>query len=261
MAGFADHMGELANFPDTVMGAPWSWRQGGEVLQVRDAFHRTLEGELTQISTSAPARQESAASASMAHADRALGDLLGLLAGQPDELLDLSPGPGDWDLRTVLHHVLKVELNYASAVRWARLRTPDQPLALPDELRQQDASTPADGSLAEIMARLARARAATSEFADEIRPDELELPTVWAGHRVDILFRLHRFAAHLTEHTIQVEKVLHSLDRDPAEARQVVRATWAARSAHQRRTPEASIAALDRAIADRLPGVRTAAYS
>jgi len=261
MAGFAGHMAELAVFPDTVMGRPWTWRAGGEELEVRDAFHRILEAELAQISVSAPSRQDTFPSASTEHADRALGDLLGLLAGQPDELLDMSPGPGDWDLREVLHHVLKVELSFASMVRWARRRAPDEPLAPPDEQRQRESAAPASGSVVEIMERLVAARDATAESVSEVRAGELRLPTVWAGHEVDIAFRLHRFAAHLTEHGIQVEKVLRSLDRDPAEARQMVRAIWAARSAHQRGSSPSSLEALDRAIADRLPGIREAAYS
>ena len=36
-------------------------------------------------------------------------------------------------------------------------------------------------------------------------------PTIWARYDVDVRFRLHRFAAHVIEHTIQCEKALAAL--------------------------------------------------
>jgi hypothetical protein len=47
-------------------------------------------------------------------------------------------------------------------------------------------------------------------------------PSVWAGYEVDVRFRLHRFGAHLREHTIQVAKTLALLDRRPSEVERLV---------------------------------------
>ena len=48
-------------------------------------------------------------------------------------------------------------------------------------------------------------------------------PTVWAHYDVDVRFRLHRFAAHVIEHTIQCEKTLVALGWRPTEGRRIAR--------------------------------------
>lgn len=48
-------------------------------------------------------------------------------------------------------------------------------------------------------------------------------PTIWARYDVDVRFRLHRFAAHVIEHTIQCEKALVALDWQPTEGRRIAR--------------------------------------
>ena len=252
-------MALLAGLPDAAMAIPWHWRDGGETLQVRDAFHRSLEAELAQAARVHSRVQLSEPAMSMVAADRALGDLLGLIAGQPDELLDLEPLPGEWPLRRVLHHTLEVELSFACNTRWAINRSDSDPVRPSAELRARESTAPAEGSLDEIMARLVAARATTFEFAADLRPDQLTRPSNWAGHAVDVRFRLHRFASHLIEHTIQVGKVLHALDRDPGEARCEVRATWSARLAHHRLSAPEDLQRLDEEIATRTAEVRALA--
>src|SRR5712691_7524067 len=53
-------------------------------------------------------------------------------------------------------------------------------------------------------------------------------PTIWAGHDVDVRFRLHRFAAHIVEHTIQCEKTLYALAWPSTEGRRIARHVAAA---------------------------------
>ena len=48
-------------------------------------------------------------------------------------------------------------------------------------------------------------------------------PTQWIQYDVDVRFRLHRFASHLVEHTIQCEKTLATLDCPMTEGRRIVR--------------------------------------
>jgi len=259
MPGFVDCLTELARFPDPVMAHPWHWRDGGEVLEIRDAFHRTLEAELAQLAIIESTRRWTEPIIAMTEANRALGDLEGLISGQPDEILDLEPTPGEWPLREVLHHVLQVELSFASHVRWAVRRQASDPLIPGEEQRNSESTAPAEGFIAEINARLVTARAVTNDLVEPLLPDQLELPTKWAQHDVDVRFRIHRFASHLTEHTIQVEKGLHAVGRDPGEARQVVRAIWSIRGAHERRSTAGDLERLDDAIGERLAQVREVA--
>ena len=48
-------------------------------------------------------------------------------------------------------------------------------------------------------------------------------PTQWMQYDVDVRFRLHRFAAHVIEHTIQCEKTLNALGWRMTEGRRIVR--------------------------------------
>lgn len=53
-------------------------------------------------------------------------------------------------------------------------------------------------------------------------------PTIWVRREVDVRFRLHRFASHLVEHTVQCEKTLDALAWHQAEGRRIVRRVTAA---------------------------------
>ena len=48
-------------------------------------------------------------------------------------------------------------------------------------------------------------------------------PTVWGHFEVDVRFRLHRFGAHVVEHTVQCEKTLAALGWRETEGRRIVR--------------------------------------
>jgi hypothetical protein len=50
----------------------------------------------------------------------------------------------------------------------------------------------------------------------------------WAGVPVDVDFRLGRWASHIAEHTIQLDKTLAWLDYQPSEAARIVRDLYAA---------------------------------
>ena len=55
---------------------------------------------------------------------------------------------------------------------------------------------------------------------------------------VDVRFRLHRFAAHLVEHTQQVDKTLRALGQVQTDAQAYVRQISIIRGRHERRSPE-----------------------
>ena len=46
---------------------------------------------------------------------------------------------------------------------------------------------------------------------------------MWIQYEIDVRFRLHRFAAHLIEHTVQCEKTLAALGWRPTEGRRIAR--------------------------------------
>ena len=78
------------------------------------------------------------------------------------------------------------------------------------------------------VARLGTARAETNRRLDNVRVEAMTRPTIWSGCDVDVRFRLHRFGAHVVEHTIQCEKTLAALGWRPPEGRRIVRYIMAA---------------------------------
>jgi hypothetical protein len=252
---FAELMAAAAAIPDEAMGQAWRWRDGGEELQVRDAFYQCLQEEQAALSTAVSLPESTAI---LALAQRAAGDLCGLLAGQPAELLDAVPTPGEWSIRRTLQHVIETEQNYRANTAYALARTDAEPLSLDPSRRPRldPAEVAGDGNA--IVARLLHARDDTDAGVgggSALAPAEMLRPTTWAGHEVDVRFRLHRFASHLVEHTIQCDKALAAMRRPPGEARRIVRATWATRGAHQRATAPGRVEELDAAHGARLSSI------
>jgi hypothetical protein len=254
MGSFGEIMSGMAVLSDDQMSRPWYWRpDGDEDLGIRDAYHRSLEYENAQA-TSVMSKGLGEVAAALSLAQRAAGDLCGLLAGQTEELLDREPALGEWSLREVMGHTINTEVGFRLKSLWALDRGPDDPFDVPA------ARVPADvdvsGDPTSIIAALLAARADTdTEFA-RLTARDLEQPSRWAGYAVDVRFRMHRHASHLAEHTNQCEKVLHVLDEDPGEARQLVRAIWAARGGHERLSDPAALHALDDELAARAESLR-----
>jgi hypothetical protein len=249
MSSFRQTMTALAVLSDDQMARPWHWRaDGDEDLGIRDAYHRSLEYENAQATlVMAEAIGEVASALSLAQ--RAAGDLCGLLAGQPEELLDREPAAGEWSLREVMRHTVNTEVGFRLKSLSALDRGPDDSFEVPADRAPADVDV--SGDPASIIAVLLTARADTdAEFA-RLTGRDLEQPARWAGYAVDVRFRMHRHASHLAEHTNQCEKVLHALDEDPGEARQLVRAIWAARGGHERLSDRAALRALDDDLAAR----------
>ena len=240
----------MALLSDDQMARPWHWRpDGDEDLGIRDAYHRSLEYENVQA-TSVMSVGLGEVAVALSLAQRAAGDLCGLLAGQPDELLDREPAPGEWPLREVMRHTINTEVGFRARSLWAADRGPDDSLEVPADRVPADVNVSGDAT--SIIAALLAARADTdAEFA-RLGARDLVQPARWAGYAVDVRFRMHRHASHLAEHTNQCEKVLHSLGQDPGEARQMVRAIWAARGGHERLSDQAALRALDDELAVRV---------
>ncbi len=232
--------------PDRLMAEPWDWAgHSGQPLQVRDGLYQALERELDAIATASGPASEAARAWSAAQS--ALGWLAGLVAGLDDALIDRVPAEDEWPLRATFAHILLTERRYALQVRYALNRSGDQPTYQegPRELEAGEA----DGGVADWIARLAAERDANRDLA-EIATDSLRRPTRWAGYDVDIRFRLHRFASHIAEHTVQAEKTLQMLQIRGGEAALIAPRIGAARGAHELHSESARIEDCDAALAD-----------
>ena len=62
-----------------------------------------------------------------------------------------------------------------------------------------------------------------ADFAG-ISDDGMEAPNLWwEREELPVRHRLHRFEAHLRQHTVQVEKSLQTLNKPPTEAKRLLR--------------------------------------
>jgi len=252
MSAFGDAMTGMAVLTDEQMAMPWKWRDQGALLEVRDAFHRSLEAEFAQATAVRELPVDETAAAYLL-AQRAAGDLCGLLAGLPDEILGRQPAVGEWSLRETMRHVIETEAHFRIKTLWAIDRSAEDPIEPPAELHPS--APDVSGDAASWIAMLLEQRAITDAEFVRVTSDDLVKPSTWSGHPVDARFRLHRPASHLVEHTNQCEKVLHAIGQDPGEARQLVRAIWAARGGHERLSDPGALARLDDELAARLEGI------
>jgi len=194
-----------------------------------------------------------------------------LLAGVDDDLLDRDPAPGEWPLRRTLAHAIGVERSYRANTEFALARGDDDPLSLPqdpDQVLRTSAGEfrrprpdPADtaGGALDIVATFAKRRAETDAALSDLTNEQMRRPSQWGAIKdsavIDVRFRLHRFASHIAEHTVQCETTIAALGVPLTDARAIVRAIGATRGAHERRSPRAALDALDAALSARADAI------
>lgn len=237
-------LARLASLTDAELRGRARW--GDRPIDARYALlHRTLEAEQEAAVRARMRYQGTEAQRILGLAQVAFGDLRGLIAGLGSDLLDRAPAEGEWSARETLQHTIGVERSYRANTAFALVRVPNDPLTLPPERRPQPdpADTSGDGS--EIMERLAARRAETDADLGRITGEQMALPTAWGEAEVDVRFRLHRFASHLVEHTVQCETALEAVGLKSGDARRVARRISIARAMHERITGPDELARLD----------------
>ncbi len=220
MTDFDAALARFAALDEDVLSRPWQWRGG--TLDARYALYRALE-EAQEACVVAAAEPHPESRRILALAQRASGDLRGLLIGLPTDLLDREPRPGEWPVREVLRHMLSVERRYAVQTRYAVERGNAEPVRIPEDRLPTTPAGEVGGDVGAVLARLGQARAETNRRLGDLAPPALTRPAVWVKVEIDVRFRLHRFAAHVVEHTIQCEKTLAALGWRPTEGRRIVR--------------------------------------
>src|SRR5207245_5061611 len=170
---------DWAMLDEEALGRPWSWR--GRPLDVREALYLTLE-DVQEAHARASAGQLPESRRILALAQRAFGDLRGLLIGLPAELLDRAPRADEWPLRETLRHMLTVERRYAVQTRYAVERTDAEPVRIPEDRQPTVPANAVDGEIDAILARIGEARAETNRWLGEVGPAAMTRPTIWVGY-------------------------------------------------------------------------------
>jgi len=237
-AGLARSTPLFLSIPDSELEREWGWTGEGEG-DIRSAFYiamQAFESAAGQVTRSLAGSAVGPAAGSIGAATEARWDLQGLLASLTDESLDDEPGGGDWTIRRTLAHAISSQRAYAWFSAWwmSRRDAPDYPLSVPDDLAEQfDADISpierlAEGSLAEVRARLDAFLDLSRELWLESSEDDLSVRARWMGFPVTTGFRVGRWSTHIQEHTVQVEKTLVLLDRAPTEVERMVRLLYRA---------------------------------
>ena len=219
----------------------------GNRISRRDALYSLLRREQA-IVASAEFSSRSEVSRILDLAQAAYGDLVGILVGKDDRLLD-SARDGEWSLRDVMRHAIAVEVRYAAQVEYSATRSESDPIGIPPGLLPCDRLAPPepeftrsrDGGVVELLELLGRARAGSDMRLAGVPDSALARPSLWGTMNLDVRMRLHQIAAHLTETAIQVEKIIGY----GGELRAILRRCCMTRGMHERWSPAKEREVLD----------------
>lgn len=222
-------LGDLSAVPDAALDRPWKWPGHGEA-DGRYAFFRILEDlEATAAALDTGPGDRRPAEAIVAPATVARWDVIGALVPLTATELDADPGGGEWTIRQTVAHIIASQHSYGVYTAWYReqgVRTgiEDLPQA-PEDLGDPawDEAIAADGAPDEIRRRLHLALDEAAARLADLTPDELEITARWSGLPVTVGFRQGRWSSHIAEHTVQVDKTLVWLGRQPAEVERLLR--------------------------------------
>jgi hypothetical protein len=222
-------LGDLLTVPDAALDGPWDWPDHGEA-DGRYGFFRILEDlEATAAAIDGRGERRPPAESIVAAATVARWDLVGVLAPLSGTELDADPGGGEWTVRQTVAHIIASQHSYGVYTAWWReqgIRPGAGPLPdPPDDLGDPawDEAITADGTPEAIRRRLHVALDEAAARLKDLTPDELALAARWSGMPVTIGFRQGRWSSHIAEHTVQVDKTLAWLGREPSEVERLVR--------------------------------------
>jgi len=217
----------------------WIWKEHDEE-GIRFAFFVTLQ-ELRHLAVNLSTLRSKPTPAQhiLAQYHSAYMDLQAALFGLSTDDADRAPAEGAWPVRRVYAHILRAEINFTVTVRYA-LEKHRVGTWSPRGMSDEDAIRLVGMSVAEhdalltgpLEGMLAYHRTFHPEITNEfgnITDSELDWPsTFWEETRFPIHHRLHRFDAHIAQHTIQIDKTLVAIGQAPSESKRLMRKIYAA---------------------------------
>ena len=151
MTNMSEVLTGLAALDEEALGRPWIWRGGKTDLHY--ALYGALEeAQQAYVLASTGPHPESRRILSLAQ--RAFGDLRGLLIGLPAGLLEAPPRPGEWAIGETLRHLRAVEQRYALHTLYAVERSDSEPMRIPDDRLPATAPTASGAELGVLLEQL-----------------------------------------------------------------------------------------------------------
>ena len=217
----------------------WVWKDHAEE-GVRFAFFVTIQELRALAVTLASLRTP------LTPAHRILGqyhaqyrDLQAAILGLAEADSERAPAENEWSIRKIYGLILGAEIGFSAVVRNALEQhrsgtwTP-QPMSDEDEMRitgmsEQGYRRLVQGPLRGMLVFHREFHPKVIEEFSTITAAELDLPsTFWEETRFPIRHRLHRFEAHIVQHTVQIDKALAAIDLAPSETKRLIRYLFAA---------------------------------
>jgi hypothetical protein len=218
---------------------PWVWKDHDEE-GIRFACFVTLQ-ELRHLAVTLAAfrSQPTPAQHILSQYHAAYMDLQAAVFGLSDDDAEKIPSEGEWQVRKVYAHILGTEFGFTSTVRyalelhrankWTMDRIPESEYPRLYSISESEYDALMESPLTDM---LAYHRDFHKRIVDEfsaITDSELDLPsTFWEETRFPIQHRLHRYEAHFTQHTIQIDKTLVAIGQAPGESKRLIRKIYAA---------------------------------
>jgi len=217
----------------------WKWKDHDEE-GIRFACFVTLQ-ELRHLAvTLATLRpQPTTAQRILSQYHTAYMDLQAAVLGISDEQAEKIPAEDEWQIRKVYAHILGAEFGFTATVRyalelhrankWTNDRIPDSEYPRLYVLSESEYDKLMDASLSGMLAYHYDFHERIVQEFSNITNHELDLPsTFWEETRFPIQHRLHRYEAHFTQHTIQIDKTVIAIGQSPSESKRLVRKIYAA---------------------------------
>jgi hypothetical protein len=240
VARFSDLVRDL---PDSGLEREWAWgsyRSEG----IRFAYFRNYE-DLRQLAVQIEQKRLETDSP-MSDAERILAgyhaayvDLQAVVSGVKSEYIEETPAEGEWSIRRAYAHIVGADMGFYVAIKFAleRYRQGEDPLVEIDDetwlsmigMEDEEVDARMDEPLPGLQLFHENLHERViNEFAG-IPYQELDFHAkFWEEETYNLRFRLGRFDAHMRQHTIQIEKTLHSLGYVPSESQRLLRLIYAA---------------------------------
>ena len=229
--------------PGAELEREWAWGSY-ESEGIRFAYFRTYEDLRSLAVQIGHQRANSDAPWSdaqliLAQYHAAYRDLQAVLLGVDSQYHEVPPAEGEWSLRRVFAHIVGADMGFYVAIKFAldRYHQGADPLIdIEDETWLEIIGLEDDEVDTKMAEPLPGLQSTHEELHLRIMTDfsgiadhELEKPSkYWEDEAYSLRFRLHRFDAHMRQHTIQIEKILHVLGHVPSESDKLLRLIYAA---------------------------------
>ncbi|MDX1615400.1 MAG: DinB family protein [Candidatus Promineifilaceae bacterium] len=242
-AGLAHTVEQLANtmqaLSDADLDRDWVWRYHAEGVRfaLLGTYHELRDLAVALVTGRAEAGHPvTAAQHALGQYHAAFRDLQAVLLGVKEADFERPPAQDEWTLRQIVEHIIQADTLFFTLVHHARRQ--QQAGIEPSRIKAEDwtALIGTEESLATLLETAAPTvildfyethhGRVLRELAD-LTDAELEAPSLyWEGESLPIRWRLHRFDAHLRQHTVQVVKTMDALGLERNEAKRLLRTLY-----------------------------------